>query len=275
MVYPSLRSILYLAVGIAVLAQMLVFPFFSQLHSPQLGLIATELSVLCLSILFVRRQQVAAEELLLLNATSLRTLALTLPLAISTSLLINQFDLHLSHLLSAFGYSLPLHIQHNLIEIQLAGDLPAVLWGVAAVVVTPGVCEEILFRGLVFTGLYVHRGPRMAVVGAALLFALVHFNPWQLPTLFLMGASLSLLVYWTHSIYPAILAHTVNNALSFAGLNLKVYWDIETLSANHSYSMPVLLGLGLVCCAAALRLHRQKPVMPLPPPLHHPIHLLT
>lgn len=275
MVYPSLRSILYLALGTAVLAQLLLFPFFSQLHSPQLSLVATELCILWLVILFVRRQRVSGEELLLLNATPLRTLMLTLPLALSGSLLINQFDLHCGRLLDAFGYSLPLHIQRNLIEVQLAGDLPALFLGIAAVVVTPGVSEEILFRGLVFTGLYVHQGPRLAVVGAGLFFALVHFNPWQLPALILLGIFLGVLVYWTHSVYPAILAHMVNNALSFAGLNLKVYWGIKFLSTDHPYSLPAILALVLVFWSAALRLQRQSPIMPLPPKPHPPVQSLT
>lgn len=273
--YPSLRSILYLVLGTAVLAQLLLFPVFSQLYSPQLSLIATELSVLWLVILFVRRQQVPGEELLLLNATPLRTLMLTLPLALSASLLISQLDLHCGRYLDALGYSLPLHIQRNLIEVQLAGDLPALLLGTAAVVVAPGVVEEILFRGLVFTGLYVHHGPRLAVVGAGLFFALIHFNPWQLPALVLLGIFLGVLVYWTHSIYPAILAHMVNNALSFAGLNLKVYWGIEFLSTDHPYSLPATLTLLLVFWAAALRLQRQSPIMPLPPQTHLPVRLLT
>ncbi len=275
MAYPSLRSILYLALGIAVLAQLLLFPTFSQLYSPQLGLIATELSVLWLVILFVRRQQLAGEELLLLNATSLRTLVLTLPLAISVSLLINQFDLLFTQFLSTLGYPLPLHIQRNLIEVQLAGDLPALLWGVAAVVVAPGISEEVLFRGLVFTGLYIYHGPRLAIGGAALFFALVHFNPWQLPALFLLGLLLGLLVYWSHSIYPAILAHMVNNALSFAGLNLKVYWGTELLSTDVLYSLPVILALALICWAIALQMRRHPPIMPLPPRPRPPINLFT
>jgi membrane protease YdiL (CAAX protease family) len=274
MVYPSLRSILYLALGTAVLAQLLLFPLFSKMHSPQLSLAATELCVLWLVVFFVRRQQVAGEELLLLNATPLRSLVLTVPLALSGSLLIGQLDLHCGQLLEALGYSLPLHIQRNIIEVQLAEDPWAVLLGLAAVVITPGVCEEILFRGLVFVGLYVHQGPRRAVAGAGLLFALVHFNPWQFPALILLGIFLGMLVYWTHSIYPAILAHMVNNALSFAGLNLKVYWGIEFLSADHAYSPPLLLALLLVFAATALYLRRQPTIMPLPPRPHLPFSLL-
>lgn len=273
--YPSLRSILYLTLGTAVLAQLLLFPLFSRLYSPQLSLVATELSVLWLVVLFVRRQRGPGEELLLLNATSLRSLLLTVPLAASGSLLISQLDLYCGRFLEAQGYPLPLHIQRNIIEVQLAGDLPALLFGLVAVVITPGIAEELLFRGLVFAGLYVHRGPRLAVVGAGLFFALVHFNPWQLPALILLGVLLGILVYWTHSVYPAILAHMINNALSFADLNLKVYWGIDVLSADHTYSLPVVLGLVLVFAATALRLQRQPPIMPLPPKAHPAAPLFT
>jgi len=264
MVYPSLRSILYLALATAFLAQLLLFPIFSKWHSPQLGLITTELAVLGLVLLFARRHGGPGESLLLFNATPRRCLLLTLPLALSGSLLISQFDLYCGRLLGSLGHPLPLHIQRNIIEVQLAGDLPSLVFGLFAVVIIPGIAEELLFRGLVFAGLYVHRGPRLAVVGAGVSFALVHFNPWQFPTLVLLGVLLGMLVYWTHSIYPAILAHMVNNTLSFAGLNLKVCWGIETLGANHPYSLPVVLALVLVFAAAALRLRRQQPIMPLP-----------
>ncbi len=273
--YPSLRSILYLALGTAVLAQLLLFPLFSQLYSPQLGLIATELSVLWLVILFVRRRHGPGEELLLLNASSWRSLVLTVPLAVSGSLLISQLDLYCGRFLSALGYPLPLHIQRNIIEVQLAGDLPTLLFGLVAVVLTPGIAEELLFRGLVFAGLYVYRGPRLAVVGAGVLFALVHFNPWQLPALIALGVLLGMLVYWTHSVYPAILAHMINNTLSFAGLNLKVYWNIEVLSADHTYPLLVVLGLFLVFASTALRLQRQPAIMPLPPQARSAVPLFT
>lgn len=265
MSYPSLRKILYLALGTAVLAQLLLFPAFSQQYSPQFSLIATELSVLWLVVFFVRRQAAPAEALLLLNATPWRALLLTVPLAISASLLISQFDLYWGRFLGTLGHSLPLHIQRNIIEVQLAGDLPALLFGLLAVVLSPSVAEELLFRGLVFAGLYVHRGPRVAVVGAGFFFALVHFNPWQLPALIFLGVLLGMLVYWTHSVYPAMLAHLLNNALSFAGLNLKVYWGIEALSAERLYSLPVLGLLLLVFAASALRLQRLQATMPLPP----------
>lgn len=273
--YPSTRSILYLSLCALSLAQLVVFPSLTYLSSPQLGLAAAELSVVWLMALFIRHQRLKAEDLLLLNATPLPALGLTLLLAISASLLIAEFDLFFGELMAAGGLPLPLYFQRSLIEIQLVRDLTELGMGLIAVVALPGICEELLFRGFLLTGLCAHQGPRAGVLGPALIFALTHFNPWQLPALFLFGAFLGLLVYWTHSIYPAIVAHMTNNLLSFAGVNLKVYWGIEALDYGQHLPLPALIGALGVLAVGLLLLRRQPCSMPLltgvwPPSLKTP-----
>ena len=216
--------------------------------------------------LFIRRNRMLPENLLLFNATPLSTLIATAVTALCASLLISDFDLLFSKLLDFLDLRLPLAMQRTLLEIQLVRDLPGLVLVLAAVILAPGLCEELFFRGLVFTGLYVHHGPRAAVLGSALLFALVHFRPWQLPALFLFGLFLAVLVYWTHSIYPAILAHVVNNLASAASVNLKVYLGSETLGLDHFLPLPVTV-LSLVILVAGLRfLCRRPPLLPLHPP---------
>jgi len=261
--YPSTRSILYLSLGALSLAQLVIFPSLTYLYSPQLGLAAAELSVVWLLGLFIRHRRLRTEDLLLLNATPLPTLGLTLPVAISASLLIAEVDLFFGELMAAGGLPLPLYFQRSLFEIQLVRDLPELGLGVLAVVVLPGICEELFFRGFVLTGLCARHGPRTAVLGPALIFALAHFNPWQFPALFLFGAFLGLLVYWSHSIYPAILAHTVNNLLSFAGVNLKAYWGLEILDYGQHLPLPALISALGVLGMGLLLLRRQPPLMPL------------
>lgn len=261
--YPSLKNILYLALCAFSLAQLVLFPSISHFYSPQLGLIAAELSIFGLMALFIRQRRLAAEDLLLLNATSLSTLLITPLLAISASLLVSELDLCFGQFAASLGWPLPLYFQRSLLELQLVRDLPELGLGLVAVAVAPGVCEELFFRGFVFTGLCAHRSARTAVLGSALLFSLVHFNPWQLPALFLFGLFLGLLVYWTHSIYPAILAHMVNNLLSFASVNLKTYWGIEALSPDQHLSLLALLATLAALFTGLLLLRRQSPLMPL------------
>ncbi len=74
--------------------------------------------------------------------------------------------------------------------------------------------EELLFRGLILRGLLQHHSARWAIVLSALLFGLSHMNPWQfLPTLF-GGLLLAWLTLETGTLWPAILTHAANNALS-------------------------------------------------------------
>jgi uncharacterized protein len=68
-------------------------------------------------------------------------------------------------------------------------------------------CEELLFRGLVFAAL-----GRFAVPGSALLFALAHAIPALLPPVFVAGLVLAELRRRTGSIWPGVAVHATVNA---------------------------------------------------------------
>ena len=76
------------------------------------------------------------------------------------------------------------------------------------------VCEEIAFRGYLQTTLALRRGPASAVAGAAVLFALLHVNPVLFPALLVLGAIFGWLTWRVGSIWPAVLAHAVNNGIT-------------------------------------------------------------
>src|SRR5579862_2175160 len=87
-------------------------------------------------------------------------------------------------------------------------------------VVAP-ICEEFLFRGYVFTALRSWRGTWPAAVITGLLFGAVHAG--SAPALDLvplagLGFGLCLLCRYTGSLYPCIVAHSLNNSLAFSSL---------------------------------------------------------
>lgn len=87
-------------------------------------------------------------------------------------------------------------------------------------VVAP-MCEEILFRGYIFTALRRWRGTLAAAVITGLLFGLVHAG--SAPVIYLvplaaLGFGLCLLYQRTGSLYPGIAAHSLNNSVAFASL---------------------------------------------------------
>lgn len=104
------------------------------------------------------------------------------------------------------------------------------------------ICEELLFRGYIFTALRNWRGTLPAALITGLLFGGVHAG--SAPALDLvplagLGFGLCLLYRHTGSLYPSIVAHSLNNSIAFASLE---HW---------SWQIPVLI-LGALLGVGAL-----------------------
>lgn len=84
--------------------------------------------------------------------------------------------------------------------------------GVVAVVLSAPVCEEFLFRGAIQRHL-ADRGwhPMWYILIVAALFSLIHMNPAQVPSAFLMGAFFGWLTYRSGNIALSLLLHMMNN----------------------------------------------------------------
>ena len=111
--------------------------------------------------------------------------------------------------------------------------------GLLLVAVLPGVCEELLCRGFILQSLRGRFGTGAAVLLTALAFGLLHLDPFRLaPTVFL-GLLFGLIVVWTGSIYPAMLAHACNNAFSYlVQRNEQALTGIPWLDLNSAQSLP-------------------------------------
>ena len=81
-----------------------------------------------------------------------------------------------------------------------------------AVVIAP-LAEEIIDRGIILKGLLAHYTQNRAIVWSAILFCLIHLNPWQFPAAFILGLIFAWWVVQTGSLWPAILGHALNNFL--------------------------------------------------------------
>jgi sodium transport system permease protein len=99
-------------------------------------------------------------------------------------------------------------------QLLLLDGRPASLWVVwLAIAITPAVCEEAFFRGLILSGLR-RLGVWPAVIICALLFGLAHSSIYRLlPTIFI-GLLLTWLVWRTGSIWTSIVAHALNNGIA-------------------------------------------------------------
>ena len=81
------------------------------------------------------------------------------------------------------------------------------------VAVLPGFCEEFLHRGIVLQGIK-HAGFKKAIVISSLLFGLIHFNIQQCFYAFIVGMIMGFVSVVAKNIFPAIIIHFTNNAIS-------------------------------------------------------------
>ncbi|XXX78153.1 ABC transporter permease subunit/CPBP intramembrane protease [Sorangium sp. So ce134] len=136
-------------------------------------------------------------------------------------------------------------------ELVLLGGQP--YWVVLLLVaVTPAVCEELLFRGLVYAGLR-RAGPAVAIGISALLFGLAHGSVYRLLPTFSLGLVLGYARHRTGSALPGVLLHALNNGLAVSLLYFKppsaqgivegelLPWSVTALGAVVSLAGLLLL----------------------------------
>ena len=86
----------------------------------------------------------------------------------------------------------------------------------AAVVFAP-LCEEVLFRGLLFPAFKKRIGTGLAMVVTAFLFALVHWHLPTFPALFVLGLALAYVYERTGTLAAPITFHAIFNGWTFVG----------------------------------------------------------
>ncbi len=136
---------------------------------------------------------------------------------------------------------------------QMSKDTSVMI--VLAVIMAP-IFEEIVFRGIIQKGL-INKGmrPMTAIWISALVFGLVHGNPWQFVGAVLLGFVLGIVYEKTKSLLMPILLHAFNNGISTL---LLFYGDTESFSDFFHISEYVILGIGIVIFAIFYFLFMKK-----------------
>lgn len=84
--------------------------------------------------------------------------------------------------------------------------------------IAPGICEEILFRGYIQTRLVQRMNFVVAIGLSSFMFALAHLDPIHVLGVIPIGLWLGFVRYSSGSIFPAMLAHAVNNAFAIIAI---------------------------------------------------------
>lgn len=104
-------------------------------------------------------------------------------------------------------------------------------FGYTALCIFAPLVEELVFRGAILrTLLKTSSRPVYAIIISALLFALVHVNPAQMPHAFIVGLLLGWMYLRTGSILPGVAFHWVNNTVVYVWCVLAPYMQDMTLT---------------------------------------------
>lgn len=141
------------------------------------------------------------------------------------------------------------------------------------IVILPPIVEETLCRGVVLEAMLVRWRPWIAVSASAILFGLIHLNPWQFFYATWIGLVIGCVYLRFRSLGLCMLMHGVNNGLSWILLRWRPEW-VGTNPApggdppEHLPAWILLSGLGLLVAGAAmiLRVRVRRRIPPISGP---------
>lgn len=115
-------------------------------------------------------------------------------------------------------------------QLVLAKSFEELLFVIFVIAVVPGVCEEVLFRGLLLKNISIAASQKTAIILSGVIFALFHFNPIALIPLIVLGIYFGYMVNISQSIFIPIIAHITNNAFT----TIKVYFEPELIKQSST-----------------------------------------
>ena len=130
------------------------------------------------------------------------------------------------------------------------GQIPGALLFLL-IAVSPAVCEELFFRGLVMRGF---RGLGMwpAILATAFLFGLAHASIYRLLPTMALGVMMGYAVWRTRSIFAGMAVHVLNNGLVVALGKYKSVSSLLRLSPTDAYLPWSYIAVGAVVMAAGV-----------------------
>jgi uncharacterized protein len=131
---------------------------------------------------------------------------------LSIALLLVSYAVRICYGLVAAGFGYRPALQDVLSRLDTQG-IGFILTLIATAVIAP-VAEETFFRGFVYGGLRGRIGSLGAMLVSTLFFTALHFTLDQFIPIFALGLALAWMYERTGSLYPGMLLHSSNNAIS-------------------------------------------------------------
>jgi membrane protease YdiL (CAAX protease family) len=148
--------------------------------------------------------------------------------AIILTLFFQQISILLMNGLSVALYNIGYEVLFNY---EISTDVPTRLADYFATIVLAPIAEEMFYRGIILRSA-ARVSQRYAIFFSALIFGLMHGNPYQMILGFLIGIVLGYVTIKTGSIIPSIICHMANNIVAsipdmFSLIDEKLYDPIS------------------------------------------------
>ena len=167
---------------------------------------------------FLKSKQEPILKRLRLNSISYDTLIQTIMLSLGIIVLSDELDRIIQSFFPAPEYIVDLN---GLLRPETF--LGFILLFIAVAIIAP-IGEELLFRGFFQQVLEKHwKDVTRAILITALLFSMIHMNPYWFAQIYILGVILGFIAWKTQSVLPALILHGMNNtmAMLFAFVDLE------------------------------------------------------
>ncbi len=123
----------------------------------------------------------------------------------------------------------------------------------------PGICEELMFRGVVLSGMLQKLSAARSIILAAVVFGAFHLSPYHFMPVFLIGLVLGYITVRTGSIFPAMFVHVLYNAVAFSVREISGPAAVSWLGQTDHVPVPILVVSGVVLLVSLLMLPQSRP----------------
>ncbi len=171
------------------------------------GLILTELLIfLLLPLAFAYYVKVDFKQTFRLNAPSVIAALSTLAMSVGIALTISGISF-----VQDWIFPVPKELADYFDKVFKTIYGRSFISAFALIAILPAVCEEVTFRGMIFSGLQHRTRAINAIVITALLFAVFHLSLHRFTGVFLIGLAATYVVWISNSIFTGMLMHMICN----------------------------------------------------------------
>lgn len=211
------------------------------------GLVITEwVFILGLPLFALWLTKVNWRTALSLYRPSLLSLVGALVLALASIPLIAQVAVWQNHILP-----FPKELEEQMKALLTSdGTMLSLLFLLFTAALSPAICEEVLFRGAILSGLRTKLNPAVAICITGILFGLIHLMIWRILLTALLGIIIGYVVVRSGSIFPGMLFHFVVNASAVLVTNFAPESTSALLEDTVTQNLPPIILIAATAAAA-------------------------